>query len=892
MTTLGFSTLFVAMVAHGLGETARDALFLAALPSALLPWAYLAITALVLALLVVERRLLRRGDRRHVLGGTMFVSGLGYVVFGHVLAAPAPSELFALYVFTGLVSTLVVVQQWQLLAASVSVSVAKRTFATVGAGAAMGAVVGSVAAERLLAYGLEVRHLPTVAGVALMLASIVAIVWPSPEHTVFHEKRAPKTAAVLRLSYLRRLLALVVLGTIVATGVQFLLKSTVAQEVAANELGPFFARLYLALNLLGVVMQLLVGRFILRRFGVHRALAILPLATLALALVAVVGPFAFGAVLALRAADGAFRPLYRTSAEMLYLPLPGPVRERFKGLIDAVGQRGGQAVASVILLAALAVGATHAHLLIGVGALAGVWSVVAVSMRRPYLALFRESLRRGAMGRDGTLDRFELHTLEALLGALDSEHDEEALASLELFRSFRRADLVPRLVLYHPSPVVAERALELFVESGDRAFLPIARRLLRDGAPPTRAAALRALIALDEKSVDLRALVRETVPEVHAAALVALLTRHPGDPELDALMETCLARGDVSTRSEVARVMGLTGAPVHRKPLLRLLEAPEPEVRIAAARGLQRIPLDEDSLRRLTRQLGDGTVRSAARGAIASAGERALAVLDAAFDDPTLSRRIRRHLPRTVTRFPSVEALKLLERRLASEVDGAVRFKVLRALGQLVHEMPQLRVDRSLLQATVRESLARAVELASLRLTVEASDRVATVGHGLLIQTLAEKEEHALERTFRLLDILRPREEFLALWRNLRGDDPKARAAAIELLEHAVDGPTRRALVALTCDRTIDSQSLELAATALGVALPDLEYVDRLALALRDPSEGVRSLAAYHIAELGLVGLRAELRDIRPRISSAFVVELVDRAIAHLDVADEVSDGT
>ena len=57
---LAFLSLFTFMTAHGMLETARDALFLSRLPAARLPWVYFAMAGAGLAALWLARRAPRR----------------------------------------------------------------------------------------------------------------------------------------------------------------------------------------------------------------------------------------------------------------------------------------------------------------------------------------------------------------------------------------------------------------------------------------------------------------------------------------------------------------------------------------------------------------------------------------------------------------------------------------------------------------------------------------------------------------------------------------------------------------------------------------------------------------------------------------------------------------
>ena len=890
---LGFASLFAAMASHGLVETARDALFLSGLPAERLPWAYLAIAVLTAGVVRLEQRLLQRvRDKRRVLAGTLLVAGAAHAGLAVELGDHAgdPRWLFGLYVWAGLVATIVVVQLWLLLDDVVTVGQAKRIFGPVAAGGVTGALSGAFLAERLLASGLGAHQLLFAAGALLAGSAALPFFWkkgrlhPDKDRRQVLTDVRPNLRTLCGHVYLRRLLMLVLFSTVALTGADYLFKSVVAATIPEAELGAFFARFYVALNAAALLVQLFLSGWLLRAFGVNRALLVLP--TLLLA-----GSAGFAAlpallpVLILKGADGAFRhSLHRTAMEVLYLPLPRELRDAFKGLIDGVGQRGGQALASLAILGALWLGASSEGVVWMVLVVGALWLAVLVGLRHSYLALFRQSLRGGHLGGSGQLMELDLHSLEALLGALNSDQDEEVLVALELFERYDKVDLIPQLVLYHPSPEVVERALGIFTAEGDPGFVPIARRLLREGPPHVRAAALRALMKVAPEEAPLEELVTSPCPATHATALVGLLAQGRDDAELRDLFEACLSEGDAETRAEVARAIGLQGDAALRPALLRLVRAEEVEVRAEAARALAALPVDEEVLAAVLPLLGDGLARSEARETFAAADEHLAAdFLARALDDDTLSRRVRRHLPRTLSRIAPDPAAEVLQRRLDAERDGAVRYKILRALRELRRDHPELALDEARLMRHCRATLERIVALLDLRVSVEdarAEDPEVRAGTGgeLLAHALAEKEDNALERVFRFLDLLEPDEDFVVLWRSLRSADRGVVAASRELIEHALSGEVREAVLALVDDLPPAARA-ERAAAALGLGreLFAGTYPQRLALALHDPSDAIRSLVAYHVAELGLADLEPELarvEDERP----GFVREVIERA--------------
>jgi AAA family ATP:ADP antiporter len=886
---IGFLTLMMVMVAHALGETARDSLFLAGLGANDLPWAYLTIAALALVVVRGNQWMLDRvRDKRKLLMKTMFIAALVDVGFWLWLEGSPHGRAFALYVWIGLFATITVVQVWLLLDDVVDVAQAKRIFGPIAAGSVFGALLGSGLAERLIEFGLAPRHLMLAAGVTLAAGAFVPLLW-RPGELEPHAPSHPTTNILHNLEtllgheYLRRLLLLVLLSTLAFTGADFVFKSAVERHVPEEELASFFARFYVVLNAVALVVQLFVVSRLLRYVGVNRTLYVLPVLLLAGTLGFLAMPGLIPAIL-LKGADGSLRhSLHRTASEVLYLPVSRELRERFKTIIDGVGQRGGQAIASVGILLAVYLGADLSVVAIFVCGLVMAWVAVLAGLRKPYLALFRESLRGGA---DMASPRMELdqHSLEALIAALNSDHDEEVLVAIELFEHHDRVDLLPKLVLYHPSTAVALRALECFIAAEDHDFVPIARRLIRDGTPEVRAGALRAIAAVEPAPALLEASLDDDSAAVRATALVGMLSDELGDPEdLERRLSLAVLQGSDEVKVELARAVRYSGDRRFEELIEKLLADGSGVVRAEAALAVAAIP-SERFLSPLIDLLTQAEARPQARKAFLAIGAPALAFLERALRDTSLPRKVRRHLPRTVHRFDNQWALDILQAQLAEERDGAVRYKILRGLGRLRANDDRLRIDGSTIARLQRKTLERAVEMGHLCVRLEEGQRAdarrRTVGGDLLVASLREKETNALERVFRMQHILRPQDSYQLYWRGLNSPDGRRRAASRELVEHAFGGATREAIRALTDDAPITLR-VQAAAEALGMNLEKGSYEEALEGLIDDPSEAIRSLTAYHIAELGLTDLEARLKESAPAAESS-VGQVVDRAIAAL----------
>ena len=375
------------------------------------------------------------------------------------------------------------------------------------------------------------------------------------------------------------------------------------------------------------------------------------------------------------------------------------------------------------------------------------------------------------------------------------------LVALDLFQRYDKVDLIPKLVLYHPSKEVAQRALQIFAQEGDPSFAPIARRLMRDDDSQLRAAALRALMIVDPDDRLLQESVMSHDAALHATALVGMLGGgYPNRQELTEMLEMCLTEGSPEVQAELGRAIAHQPDPdeLLRSSLKRLGSSLDPDVLKAAVEAMAVRPnLDYFDL--LVPMLGDSMLRPVAREALVAMGEPGLRRLDEELTNPKKhSRRVRRHIPRTISRFRPDLAVEILQRHLEAERDGAVRYKILRGLVQLIQMAPTLQVDRPLLQGYLKMSLSRVVEMMDLRVAVKrhrVQNELDGLGGELLVATLKEKERNALQRAFQYMSLLDPEEDYALIWRNLRSSSPKIRAAARELLDHALRGPIRETVL-------------------------------------------------------------------------------------------------
>ncbi len=863
--------LFFIMMSHALLETARDALFLARLGADQLAWAYVAIAVVALLAMAILRRASIHDPRRLLLA-CLTVAVVGTTVLAATLSL-APSLVFVLYVWTGLVATLVVTAFWTALDRTLRVSEAKRSFSIIGAGGVLGAMVGSGLAGAI-GHVLPARFLVVTGaltfavtlGIGFMVAPRVQIDEPR-----VRSKQGDGLSRVSR-RYVQVLISVGLLSTVVLTLVDLTFKREVAARFADADLATVFGAMYAMLNLVGLAIQLLVTPRLLARWGVGNSLMVLPL----LILVTASGFALTGAlvsVIALKLSDGGLRhSLHRVGTEILYLPLPAQLRDRWKPVADAISQRGGQVMAAVgwfaivrYELSPMIVGASVAATALG-------WLVVLRAARRKYVSQFRAMLQAGEIERDVHVPVLDGDAIVLLEEALTCPDEHQAAAALELLA---RANEVPAFVLYHPHPNVVRRALHL-LQDQQRTRADVARiveHLVGHADPAIRAAALLSGSS-DGVHAQLEAALEDANPDLRAAAVVGLAD----DGEVSDLRITQMVAGTTADRLALARAIGFAPHERFHVALAALLEYLEPPVIREVLRLWARVPAVVD-LERLLGLLENAHVRGEARRVIVKTGRRGLERVIAALDDPRTPVGIRRHLPRTVSRFPSQAAAAALVGRLLREADGTTEFKILRALGRMRADDPGLAIDKQVVRNYVRRSVDDAVRYSLFLDNVREVTRRSSASD-LMTELLSDKRRWAIEHTFRALGILSPRDGLRASHDAIVSDNESRRGAAREIVETLLPALVRVPLFAVLDNIDPDERRARLGDR------PNASWASEesfLAALLGDPSESLKCLVAHHVAELQIHTLRQDLIQQRPAIGPPLVTYAFDQAIARLD---------
>jgi ATP:ADP antiporter, AAA family len=891
-TWTAFFSLFGFIGSLAILEAARDALFLSKVPAARLPWTYIAIAVVSLAATKVQSGLARRLGSRFTLGAWTLTAGIVTVGFWGLLKPLGAAGVYALYVWSGVVTSLVLVHFWTLVGGLFSLTQAKRLYGIINAGSVLGALAGSGVAT-LLAQLVPPRGLLLAAGIGLVLTAFVPAFFSVAGVARGTEAEEPASAPALadsagfvaRQQYARRVVGMLFVAAACLTVADFVFKSTAAAFVPRAQLARWLTTVYFALNAVSLVCQLTLTRWILRRFSVTSALAVLPVLLASGGLALVLGG-GLGAALFIKGVDGSLRySLHRTGSELLFMPFGDEARRRVRAFIDVVGQRGGQALASIGLLALGAWGAPRGVLAVGLVLLAFAWIGGSMALRAPYLRLFRSQLRGRTHDHAADFPALDVASLETLVAALDSDRNAEVLAALDVLEREKRAHLIPALILYHPAVVVVEHALTIFTRAHRKNVVPVIDRLLDHPSPRVRAAtaAARSVLHPDAQPLLMRMSLEE-VPEVRATIAVNLIASGEifGEDARERI-QALIDHGAPGTQIALVEAIARRGARGFNDVLVKLAAAHETDVRVAAAWAMGSVS-DACFIPSLVELLAEERTRDVARQVLVGCGDAARDALVEALEDGSRRTALRWRIPQVIALFEHEGAAEALVRCLARERDGGVRFQIIRALDALVRRHTDLKLDRAVLGDTIAATVKRAYRYLDRRTILARGAREdparGTRGHEALVRTARDKEKNAVDRLFRLLGLSYPLQDFPQIYRGLVSRHRDARASALELVGNVLDEPLRGAVVGLVDDAPDEERLAQAGRYHRPIRAG---YEDLLGQLLDSNSESVRCVTLFHIGELRLVRFRERLRAMGDAQADAGAPSDVARVLALLD---------
>ena len=869
------SSLFLIMSSYVIGRIARDALFLGRFQAVQLPYVDIASAALVGFVVAGYMRMAKWVSLRNLLVVSELFFALTFPlfwVFAHYYRLTWTYAVF--YTWVSVFGVLATAQVWTLANYVLTTREAKRVFGVVGAGAIAGWIFAGFFSKTLVkAFGTE-SLLLCMALLLLPCPVLVYFTWRSGQaHLGSSDQLIQATGSgtgnllqgmrlVFSSGYLRSIAAVIWISSFVTTltGWQF---KAIAKQVLVNKdaMAVFFSNFNFYAAIASLIFQLLVTSRFLRKFGLGAALFALPLTVL----LGSTGVLIWGtleAVVALKAFDQVLRySLDRSTAELLYLPIPSRIKMQVKWFIDTVIWRLGDGFSGLTVL----IFATYLHVAARSMSwialvLTGGWLASVFVARRQYVATLADCISKHRLDAEQAsapvLDRSTSDLLASKLVASDPKEILYALSLFEVERT-RASHPVIRGLLRHPTAEVRQKAITTLSVTSDKTVLPQVQELLRD---PDLSVRTEALLYLTHHShVDPLNLIEELgdFPDFSVRSAVVAFLARPGDTQN---LETARAILDVMVnesgpdgtrpRREAALLLG--DLPDCFDPLLSVLMSDKDiEVARQAMRSIGKLRkrrLVPDLLDRLT----NAELSPQAGEALASMGDTSVGVLRDHLADPSVSIEIRREIPRVLLGIGTSIATQVLLDHLL-ESDTTLRFRIISALNKLLRVHPEIKPDAQMLETVLAaEILGHYRSYQILHMLGPAGAREDPVGAALY-----ESMQQELERIFRLMGMLYPHLDVHSAYVGLQSKDLSVHDNAIEFLDTVLNAQMRELLVPLLDGRVTIAERADLAVRLVRAKLESPEQAVAALVSSDDP--WLKSCGAYAIGSLGLVALEHEL---------------------------------
>ncbi len=446
----------LALGQHVASRSLREGLFLATFTVGQLPKVMLgaALFSIPMALLVT-RAMARFGPGK--VTPIMFVaSALASLLEWALLPALPKGIAIAFYMHVSIWGALLVSAFWSIVNERFDPHTLKSVVGRIGGTSTLGGLCGGLMMERAVHFFTPRSCVLLLGALALGGAACTRLLGRGVPAAKPAEPATGTRTDDRLAGYLRTLALLVACSAALSAFGDFALKQAAAARLTnITTLVRFFAVFYTGAALFSFLLQVLVSRRALDTIGVGGTLAVSPLLAIALGAVSLLSP-SLVTVGALRGADLALGPsLYRSAFEPLMTPVAAANKRRSKALIDVVFDKGGETLASLLILLLLASSPLIIQraplMLVVVSAGLAVW--LSVRAQRGYVSELEASLRAGTAGSDVPSSTY----LSLRLGS-DTRIDRDKLLE-QLGRVRQARDGAPSTALPEPPAESGEQVL-------------------------------------------------------------------------------------------------------------------------------------------------------------------------------------------------------------------------------------------------------------------------------------------------------------------------------------------------------------------------------------------------------------------------------------------------
>lgn len=893
--SLMFTYIFLLISSLLILKPVRQSLFLVKFGYEKLPYVYMLMALFGGLVAWLLSRYTKRMRLDYLILATILVSIICLLFFWFMLHSGYQGGwfLFAFYIWVGVFGVTASAQFWLLANHIFNAREAKRLFGFIGAGAILGGIGGGYLTS-YLAPRLRTENLIFFCiGSLIICIGLIWAVWNKAGRDVHHEwayRRGPAEQAettdnplklILNSRHLVYLAGIIGVSVIVANLVDYQFQAVASRiHTEADALTAFFGLWLSTFNLASLVIQLFLTGKIMKYFGVVVSLLFLPLGLIVGAMVILINPALWSAIL-IKFSDGSMKhSINRSGSELLALPIPAQIKNRAKAFIDIFIRNFAEGLGGLLIAMAIGLGFAIRHVSLIIIGLLAFWTYLIILVRREYINSFRLAIeKRTIQIEQESLNLQDAAVFNSFLNVLEGKNERQILYVLNLLRDVDNKEVVPYLkkLIKHPAAEIKVLVLRMASAYDELDISSEAQDLLDSGNQAVQTEAIRYLCqTAAERIPTLKTYLDHQDPTLRCTAMIYASqewkTSKEFRKEIDMKglivgMFRSLRKGDTEERERecikgnIAKVLGDVDDPELYPYLYLLLNDESPNVVKEAATSAGKIE-SKEFIPILIKHLITKEVRPYSRRALARYGEEIIDTLSYHLENPTEDIRIRLAIPRVLSLIGSQNSVNLLTKNL-DQRDPLLRYEIMKSLNKLRTRFPLLKFDKTRIEKKILDEIEQHNRILSIliRENINLSamrSEGSTQGNRdeilrarkLLNLALEEKLEGSLERIFRLLGLKYPAKDMYDAYLGVQSNRPNLRADAIEFLDNILESNLKRVLIPIietSPEQIIPREAPKL----LGVNIPNED--ECFTIILQDEDNWLKVCTLYLIANINYI---------------------------------------
>lgn len=858
-----------------------NSLFLSTYGIKSLPIAFILVAIIAGLVTTLYSKILQVFRFDYLVSGTLVLSVLSLLFFGISLRTGflGNSILYLFYIWVAIFALLATSQFWLLANMVFNVREIKRLVGFIGAGAIAGGVFGGYLTSILTKY-ISSIDLPFVGAFFISLCIPLTIsIWKrnSLIPTVVEKKQeAPNEQHPLRIilqsRHLTILAGIVAVSNIVAKLVDYQFSDVASSLITDPErLTAFFGFWFSTFNVVSLLIQLVLTRIIVDKYGVATSLLALPIMIGLSAILLIIAPELLLAAILMKMADGSLKQSINKSAmELLFLPIDAPAKNKAKPFIDVFIDSLATGLSGLILIfvvQGLSL-STNAINIIILGFVFS-WLIMVHLIRKAYLQAFKKKILDHVSPGEVSVVQMEKGTMmKNLQKVLQTGTTSQILNALARIRPIKDKKLYQTIhaLLQHPSPEVRVEALNHLYHYKNKSPQEDIERMTQDLSSKVKMAALSYLIEhapLGNLSAIDKHLDSADV-QLSGLALVSLATEMRSNPKLQrkynlenriqqklkSIPQMRNAKERYLTKIFCIKAIAQSNNPKLYPYIQSFFKAKNNAVTrqaLLAAGKTQSEYFLKDLLLYLTKPAFART----AQKALQEYQNKIVPYLRKLIAQDELNIKILRKCPALVRQIPTSTTIRFLFALLEYK-DARVRQEALKVLSELHNNRPTLRIrKRKILMRVLDEVMRYQDVLAMIHLqkrkikhlvepeeVIKARKRVMTI--------LRKRLTIRLDNIFKLLQLRYSKENLFAILKGLRSRKMHVKITALEFLDNILEPQLRKTLIPLFEATILNRNSSEIVQQ---LNLPPVDEETYFETILREGRDLRLKMATLHLIE-------------------------------------------